>query len=207
MAVIEYFYSTRSIYAYFGAARLTALARQFGRRIEHKPIDLSVVVPASGGTPFGDRAKQRQAYFFGREIERWSQYLGLPAHVDPKHHYGDRTLPSGIVLAAAELPGDAVNRLSHAILQALWRDDRDIADPAVLADLARSQGLDPDRLLERARSAEIQAHFRACTDEAVRRFILGSPTYVVDGDPFYGQDRLDLVERALQRPFAYSAAY
>ena len=102
MATIEYFYSTRSIYTYFGAARLSALARRFGRRIEHKPIDLSVVIPGTGGTPFAERGKARQAYFFGREIERWSQYLGLPTLVDPKHHHGDRTLSSGIVLAAAE---------------------------------------------------------------------------------------------------------
>ena len=77
----------------------------------------------------------------------------------------------------------------------------------MLAELTRAAGLDPEPLLARAIGPEIQARFRACTEEAVSRGILGAPTYVVDGDPFYGQDRLDLVERALQRPFVYAIAY
>jgi 2-hydroxychromene-2-carboxylate isomerase len=190
--VIDHHYSVRSVYAYFGSPRLIALARRFGRRIRHRPIDLSRVVPAAGSLPFGERGATLRAYQFGREIERWSEWLGMPVIVEPTHHYGDRDLPSGMVLAAQQTGVD-VDALSDAILAALWRDDRDIASPAVLGDLARSVGLDPEPLLARALAPEVQAEFAACTDEAIRLGVLGSPTYGVDGERFYGQDRLMFV--------------
>lgn len=199
--MIEYFYSIRSVFAYLGAARLTMLARGHGRRIVHRPIDLSKVVPGTDGQAFEARPQPRTAYFFGREVERWGEYLGIPVLVDPKHHYGDRTLPSGMVIAAQRAGLDA-DGLSHSILTALWRDDRDIADPAVLSELSRAAGLDPAPLIAAARTDAVQAEFSANSAAAIARNIFGSPTYVVDGDPFYGQDRLDMVARALAKPFA-----
>ncbi|MGE0224572.1 MAG: 2-hydroxychromene-2-carboxylate isomerase, partial [Acetobacteraceae bacterium] len=197
---IDYFYSPRSIWAYLGSARIVDLARRFGRTLVHKPVDLSKVVPASGSAPFDARSQAHRAYFFGREIERWSEYLGVPALVDPVHHRGDRTLPSGFVIAAQRTGAD-VDTLHHAVLQALWRDDRDVGDPAVLAAIARETGIDPEPLLAIALSDPIQAEFQANSQEAIARGVFGSPTYVVDGDMFYGQDRLMMVERALQTPF------
>ena len=196
---IEYYYSTRSIYAYFGASRIVALARRFGRRLVHRPVDLSRVVPAAGSPPFSERSPTLRRYQFGREIERWSEYLGIPALVDPTHHYGDRTLPSGFVLAAQD-QGQDVDALHLAVLQALWRDDRDSGDPAVLA----ASGIDPAPLLAAAPTGRIQAQFAAATEAAIAAGVLGSPTYIVDGEMFYGQDRLMMVERALERPFAPS---
>jgi 2-hydroxychromene-2-carboxylate isomerase len=201
--VIEYYYSTRSIYAYFGAARIVALARRFGRTLVHRPVDLSRVVPAAGSQPFAERSATVRRYQFGREIERWSEYLGIPALVDPTHHYGDRTLPSGFVIAA-QAQGADVDTLHHALLQALWRDDRDIGDAAVLGAIARECGIDPAPLLADALSAATQAAFVAGTEAAIAAGVLGSPSYVVDGEMFYGQDRLMMVERALEQPFAAS---
>ncbi|QQS13553.1 MAG: 2-hydroxychromene-2-carboxylate isomerase [Rhodospirillales bacterium] len=199
---IEYFYSTRSIYAYLGATRIIDLARRHGRRLVHRPVDLSKVVPAFGGVPFQERPKVHQAYFFGREIERWSEYLGIPALVDPVHHYGDRALSSGLVLAAQAVGVDA-DALHHAILEALWRYDRDVADADVLFDLARGVGIaDAAALLAAARAEDMQAAFEACTARAIALGVPGSPTYIVDGEMFYGQDRLMMVERHLERPFA-----
>jgi 2-hydroxychromene-2-carboxylate isomerase len=200
LETIDYYYSVRSVYAYFGSRRIIELAHRFGRRLRHRPIDLSKVVPAAGSVPFDQRSGTLRAYYFGRELERWSEWLELPVIVEPVHHYGDRTLPSGMVLAAQAAGVDA-DALSDAILTALWRDDLDIASPQVLAHLARDVGLDPKPLLERATSPQIQAEFDACTREAIERGVLGSPTYGVGGELFYGQDRLMFVERALQRPF------
>lgn len=198
---IEYYYSARSIYAYFGAARIVALARRFGRRLLHLPVDLSRVVPAAGSQPFAERSATQRRYQFGREIERWSEYLAIPALVDPTHHYGDRALPSGFLIAAQD-QGQDVDTLHHAVLQALWRDDRDIGDPAVLGAIARECGIDPAPLLAAALTPPTQAGFAAATEAAIAAGILGSPSYVVDGEMFYGQDRLMMVERALERPFA-----
>jgi 2-hydroxychromene-2-carboxylate isomerase len=204
-ATIDYYYSTRSIYAYFGAERIVALARQAGRRLVHKPIDLSRVVPASGSLAFDQRPSSHKHHFFGREIERWSEYLGIPVLTDPVHHFGDRTLSSGWVIAAQQQGAD-VDRLHIAILRALWQDDRDLSDAQVLSQITHEAGLDPAPLLAVALGAEVQAIFANNTEEAVARGVFGSPTYIVDGEMFYGQDRLMMVERALQQPFKPAGA-
>jgi 2-hydroxychromene-2-carboxylate isomerase len=201
MKTIDYYYSTRSIYAYFGAQRIVDLARRFGRRLIHRPVDLSRVVPAVGSLPFDQRSAAHKAYQFGREIERWSEYLGIPALVDPAHHFGDRTLSAGVILAAQSAGAD-VDRLHVDMLTALWRDDRDLSSTEVLASLVSGIGADVQAILDTARSADIQAAFNQCTELAIADGVPGSPTYVVDGDLFYGQDRLMMVARALERPFA-----
>ena len=201
MATIDYFYSVRSVYAYFGSKRVGELARRFGRTLRHRPIDLSRVVPAAGSLPFAQRSATLRVYQFGRELERWSEWLDMPVIVEPVHHYGDRDLPSGMVLAAQQAGCD-VDALSEAILAALWRDDRDIADRTVLGSIAASVGIDAAPLLERALDPDTMAEFAQCTEEAIRLGVLGSPTYGVDGELFYGQDRLMFVERELERPFS-----
>lgn len=195
MRLIEYVYSVRSSFAYLGAQRLYDLARRYDARVIHKPVDLSAVVAATGGIPFDKISPARLAHS-QREMRRWSAYLGLPITVDPTHHFGPRELPSGMVIAAQRGKRNA-DGLSFAILEALWRDDRDIADPGVLRDLANRRGLDADQLLKEAMQAEVQAEFAANTEEAIKRGIFGSPTYLVGSEPFFGQDRLDFVERAL----------
>lgn len=201
MKTIEYYYSTRSIYAYFGAQRIVDLARRFGRRLIHRPVDLSRVVPAAGSLPFDKRSAAHKAYQFGREIERWSEYLGIPALVDPVHHFGDRTLSAGVILAA-QAAGADVDRLHVDMLTALWRDDRDLSSTEVVASLVSGIGADAKAILDAARSADVQAAFNQCTELAIAAGVPGSPTYIVDGELFYGQDRLMMVERALERPFA-----
>ena len=197
---IDYYYSSRSIYAYFGAQRIVQLARQHVRQLVHKPIDLSKVIPASGSLPFEQRSPLHKSHFFGREIERWSEWLDIPALVDPVHHHGDRQWPSGFIIAAQRSGAD-VDSLHHAILQALWRDDRDIADPSVLAAVATEAGLDAKPLRDSALSDPVQQEFAHNTAQAIKVGVFGSPSYIVDGDMFYGQDRLPMVERALQRAF------
>lgn len=201
MNTIDYYYSTRSIYAYFGAQRIVDLARRFGRRLVHRPIDLSRVVPAAGSLPFDKRSAAHKAYQFGREIERWSEYLGIPALVDPSNHFGDRKLSAGVILAA-QAAGANVDRLHVDMLTALWRDDRDLSSAEVVASLVSGVGADAKAILDAARSADIQAAFNQCSELAIAGGVPGSPTYIVDGELFYGQDRLMMVERALERPFA-----
>lgn len=195
MRLIEYFYSIRSSFAYLGAPRLYDLARRYDARVIHKPIDLGAVVTASGGTPYDKLSPVRLAYT-QRELKRWAAHLGMRIMVEPSHHFGQRELPSGIVIGAQRAKRNA-DGLSFAILEALWRDDRDIADKALLRELASRRGLDADQLLVQAEKPEVQAELAANTEEAIRRGVFGSPTYIVDGEPFFGQDRLDFVERAL----------
>lgn len=202
MSHIEYFYSTHSAFAYIGSARLIEIARASGRDIVHRPIDLRPVMQAARGEGFSGFSQAHRDYFFGREIERWSEFRQVPT-IDyrPTHHDNDLSLSSGLILAAVRT-GQNADALAHAILEAHWRDDADHADSDTLARLASAVGYDGQRLLELARDPAIQAMFRANTEEAIQRSVFGSPTYFVDGDMFYGQDRLEQVERAVRLPFS-----
>ena len=202
MPEIEYFYSAHSLFAYFGSRRLMEIATATGRMIWHKPFDLDKGMAAAGSVPFGERTENHLAYFFGRELERWSEERDAPVVGDlPTHHRKDMALPN-CMLIAGMVQNVRVDELSHVILQAHWRDDADIADPETLAGLAWSVGIDPDPLISAAAAEEILSLYDANTEEAIRRSVFGSPTYFVDGDMFYGQDRLEMVERALREPYS-----
>ena len=201
MSEIEYFYSAHSAFAYLGSRRFIEIARAAGRRIAHKPIDLREIVAGAGSTPTTERPGKHRAYFFGREIQRWSEERAAPV-VDgmPTHHWNDLKLANGMLVAGA-LQSVDVNELAHAFLERHWRDDADLADRGTLSRAAREAGYDPVPLLEAALSAEVQAAYAANTAEAIERSVFGSPTYFVAGDMFYGQDRLEMVARALGQPY------
>ena len=193
MADIEYFYSAQSAFAYLGSARFMTIAKAAGRRIAHRPSGLRRVVAEAGSVPFGKRSRPHIAYFFGREIERWSEARGAPTIPGiPTHHAKDPALANCMLIAGLGC-GIGIDHLAHAMLEAHWRDDANLADRPTLAAIGRVVGIDPESLLASPPSAN--------TDEAISRSVFGSPTYVVDGDMFYGQDRLEMVARALDRPY------
>lgn len=201
MAEIEYFYAAHSAFAYLGSRRFMGIAAAAGRSIRHKPYDLRRGMDGVGAVPTRQRSKAHIAYYFGREIQRWSEERGAPVIGHrPTFHDNDIGLPNCVLIAAQER-GDHVDELAHALLEAHWRDDADLADRATLARLARGVGADGEALLAAADSAPIRAIYDANTDEAIRRSVFGSPTYFVDGDMFYGQDHLEMVERALKTPY------
>jgi 2-hydroxychromene-2-carboxylate isomerase len=201
MSGIEYFYSAHSAYAYLGSARLMEIASAAGREIVHKPVDLLRVMVESGAGSTRERSDRHRAYYFGREIERWAEWRDAPVVTGmPTHHYNDTTLCNGMLIAGIE-QGHTVDRLAHRMLEAHWRDDADLADRETLSRLATEVGLDPAPLLDDALSPDVAAIYLANTEEAISRSVFGSPTYFVDGDMFYGQDRLEFVERALTQRF------
>ena len=204
MPEIEYFYSAHSAYAYLGSARFMAIAKAAGRTITHRPNDLRRLVPASGSTPFSERSKGHYAYFFRREIDRWAEERNAPVIVGrPTHHDKDMTLCNGMLIAGL-VQDKNIDQLAHVMLESHWRDDSDLADRDTLVALARQVEMDPEPLLVAALSEEVQAIYEANTVEVIERSVFGSPAYFVDGDMFYGQDRLEMVERALRQPYAPS---
>jgi len=197
---IEYFYSAHSAYAYIGSARLAQIASTANVRIVHRPIELRQVIEAMGGAT-NSLTPRRRAYFSGREIERWAAYRGAPIMRGiPTHHSNDIARSNGVLIAALEA-GHNIDRLSHEMLQAHWRDDADLDDDAALAAIIESAGLASAPLIDAALSSEIQEIHDRNTAEAIERSVFGSPTYFVDGDMFYGQDHLELVAQALDEPF------
>jgi len=202
MANIEYFYSAHSLFAYFGDARLREIAVAARRDITHRPMDLGKVLAGNGAQPFDERSQAHLDYFFGREEERWAEFRDAPIlPTFPQHHYNDATL-ANCMLIAGQQKGINIGQLAHAILQAHWHDDADFASAETLSQLARNVAIDPVPLLDAAHTTEINALYQKNTEEAIARSVFGSPTYFIDGDMFYGQDRLEMVERALSQPFA-----
>lgn len=198
---IEYFYCAHSGFAYLGAARLMQIAAAAARPLLHRPFDIRRHLPAIGAPP-ADRSAAWRAHFFGREIERWSEQRDAPVVASgwPTHHHRAYHLANRLLIACQAAGGDT-DRLSLRVLQAHWRDDADLSDRNCLAGLLRETGQDP-ALLAAAGAPEAEAAYLANTAAAIERPVFGSPSYIVDGDMFYGQDRLEMVERALRRPYA-----
>ncbi|MEM6623628.1 MAG: DsbA family protein [Pseudomonadota bacterium] len=202
MTTIEYVYSAHSAYAYLGSAELAAICARNDVTLVHKPVLLTPVVEAQRSQPFRARSQAHVDYFFGREIERWAEYRDVPiVKFRPTYHDADYALASGMIIALGET-GPQTDAMAHALLEVHWRDDADLSDRATLAKVAADLGHDAAALLAQAASEPVQATLRANSDWAKDQKVFGSPTYIVDDDPFYGQDHLALVERAISQPFA-----
>jgi 2-hydroxychromene-2-carboxylate isomerase len=196
--LIDYYMTPISPYVYLGHERFVAIARRHGATIAVKPINLGLVFPVSGGVPLSKRAPQRQAYRLV-ELTRWSRYLQVPLNLHPAHFPVSADLASRFLLAALERSTDAALDLALAFSRALWPQDRDIADPATVHSLAEASGGDAATLAARAEAPDIATRYAALTQEAIDRGIFGAPTYVYAGELFWGQDRLDFLDRALAK--------
>lgn len=196
---VDYYFAPQSPWAYLGHQRLTDIARRTGARIRVMPMDLGgKVFPISGGLPLGQRAPQRQAYRLV-ELQRFSEHLGAPLNLKPKYFPVGGDDAARLILAADLAQGpDAAMAMAGAVLSACWAQERNIADEKVLAELLAEQGL-PAALLEKSHSQAVQERYDACTQAAIDAGVFGAPSYVIDGEIFWGQDRLDFVERALAR--------
>ena len=195
-AKIDYYFSPPSPWTYLGHARFSDMVRRAGASIRLLPADFGKVFAVSGGLPLGQRAPQRQAYRLV-ELARFSQHLHVPMNLKPRFFPVAGDDAARLIIAVDQHDGvEAAMRLSGAIFEAVWRDERNIADAAVLAELLSEQGLSAQRQ-QQADSAEVTQRYAANTQQAIDKSVFGAPTYVVDGEIFWGQDRLDFVERKL----------
>ena len=195
--IVDYYFATQSPWTYLGHERFVRMAREHDVQVRVRPADYGKIFPASGGLPLPKRAPQRQAYRLV-ELKRFSEHLGVPLNVQPKHFpvNGD---PSALLIIAVDREDGtpAALALSGAVFAALWRDERDIADAQVLAGLLAACGLPADRI-ERSREPAVQQTYEANSQAAIDAGVFGAPSYVVDGEIFWGQDRLDFLERKLR---------
>lgn len=197
--ICEYYFAPQSPWAYFGHARLIALAKQYDVQIEMKPIDLPKVFSVSGGLPLAKRPPQRQAYRL-IELKRWSAHLGLPLNPQPKFSPVSGDPAAKLIIATKLAHGtDAALALTSTIMHAFWADDKNIMDADTLAALANAAGHDGNALMKSSETTSVQNEYDQFTNDAMAASVFGAPWYVVDGEAFWGQDRLDFVERAFQK--------
>lgn len=197
---IQYFLAPHSPWTYLGHDRFVALAKAAGAQVEIKPFDVAKVFAASGGLPLAKRAPQRQAYRL-LELARWSELLQLKLNPQPTFFPIPPDAAAKLIVAArTSLGGDAALEVAGAIMRALWAEDKNIADDDTLAQIANGRGFDGRMLVKSSQTAGVQEQYERNTDDAMAANVFGAPWYVVDGQGFWGQDRLDFVERALAKP-------
>jgi 2-hydroxychromene-2-carboxylate isomerase len=202
---VEYYFSFTSLWSYVGSRAFEDLVQRRGLEVVYKPMNLLEVFAASGGLPVKQRAPQRQAYRLV-EMQRWRDLRGIPLVLHPRHYPADPSRGHRMLLAALG-EGRDVARFAYAGLRAVWADERNIEDPATLVELADGAGLDGRALVERSDDPTLQAEAEALTCEAIARKVFGAPFYFLRGEPFWGQDRLDMLEAALvseRSPIAYA---
>lgn len=152
--------------------------------------------PTSGRRHYGPGSTpQRQAYRLV-ELKRWRDHLGVPLNLQPKFFPANENLGACLVTAARDAGQDAM-ALAHAILRALWAEERNTGDPDTLRAIVSTCGLDAATLFAAAESDATKASYQAGTDRALAARVFGAPSYVVNGEIFWGQDRLEFLERAL----------
>lgn len=193
---IDYYLSPHSPWTYLGHERFAAVARAARATIRVLPVDLGRVFPVSGGLPLAKRAPQRQAYRLV-ELKRFSEFLGRPLNLQPRYFPVNSDDAAKLIIAVDEGDGtDAAMRIAGAMLRGVWAEQRNISDPAVLQAMLAETGL-PARRLDDSQSQAVHDRYEADSQRAIDAGVFGAPTYVVDGELFWGQDRLDFLERRL----------
>ena len=194
---VDYYFAPQSPWAYLGHQRFQNILQKSGATVRVMTIDLGgKVFPISGGLPLGQRAPQRQAYRL-TELARFSKWLGAPLHLKPTFFPVSGDDAAKLIIAVDMAAGaNAAMAITGAILSAVWSQQRNIADEKTLVELLKEQNL-PATCLEQAYSQAAQERYETYTQMAIDVGVFGAPSYVVNGEIFWGQDRLDFVERAL----------
>jgi carboxymethylenebutenolidase len=194
---IDYYFAPQSPWSYLGHQRFWDIAREYRARVRVLPVDLGgKVFPLTGGLPLAKRAPQRQAYRLV-ELKRYSEWLSAPLNLQPKFFPVNGDDAARLIIAVDMKDGEeAAMRLSLHVMRALWAEERNIADESTLAALLAEADLPPARIEDAHRQA-VQERYEADTQQAIDAGVFGAPSYVIGGEIFWGQDRLDFVERRL----------
>ena len=193
---IDYYFTPVSPWAFLGHARFMQLLRDSGASVSVRPVDFGAIFPASGGLPLAKRAPQRQAYRLV-ELKRFADALQVPLNPQPKFFPVPADPAALLIVAAGEREGEHVAlELAGRFGAAVWVEQRDIGDEATRREIVAEAGL-PDDLHARAAAPATAGRYATFTQQALEAGVFGAPSYVVDGEIFWGQDRLDLLARRL----------
>jgi len=195
---IEYFYGIPSPFAYLGSAKLIAIAKKYNAEIVEKPCDLvGGIFTKTGGIPVPQRSLQRQKYRLD-ELKRWSEFLNIKINLKPKYFPPKDPHISAKYTIAATLLGVKLV-FGHELLKQLWSEEKDISDEKNIESVSHLLNLNYNELSDLAKSEKVSKIYQDNTEEAVSKNVFGSPTYIYNDELFWGQDRLDFLERALNK--------
>lgn len=205
---LSYYFSLVSPWAYLGHAELERIARAREVVIDYRPVNLMELFPDTGGLPLPKRHPFRQDYRFV-EMQRWREARDVPLVLKPKFWPFDFKLADRAMLIASDFADqNTVHLLVAFAFRAVWVEERNLADEATLAEVATAAGFDAGKLIEAARSDAAGIAYAANFERARQDGVFGSPSYVLDGEVFWGQDRLGMLDAALvsgREPFLADA--
>jgi len=194
MAHIDYYMFPLSPFTYLAGDGLEKIAEKHGASLRYKPFNLMQVFSQTGGLPPKDRHPSRQAFRL-KEIERIAEHVGMPVNLKPTYWPTNPAPASFAIIAAQEAGGGNLGGLCQSILSAVWAEEKDIADDAVVKAALEANGFDAG-LADSGLLTGAQI-FERNTEEALQDQVFGAPSYVVNGEMFWGQDRLDYLDRYL----------
>ncbi len=192
---VDYYFSLVSPWSYLGHVHFMEIARRHAVEVNYIPVSLGPVFAETGGLPLPKRAPHRQRYRF-LEMQRWREKRGLPLNLRPRYWPFDVNLADRVVMALTEAGADPDPYIRIAFA-GIWAKELDLGDEAVIARQLREAGNDPGRTIQAAKAERVGERYNAHIQQAIDADVFGAPSYVLDGEVFWGQDRLELLEDAL----------
>lgn len=196
---VDYYFSLTSPWSYLGHERLLKIIADTGATVT--PYEVSfrkTIFSKTGGLPVHKRAPQRQAYRL-QELARWRDYLGVELNVHPRHWPNDETMAANMVVVLREtVSTGAALKFAGLIMRGVWAEDKDITDPDTLIKIGSVAGIDASAIMREADNPEWAALRQSDTDTAIDKGVFGAPSYCVQEQIYWGQDRLDFVDRHLR---------
>lgn len=211
---VDFYFTPVSPWTYLGMARFRAITAKHGAVVRYKPVDMGPLFASVGVKALKDRPEALKRNRLN-DLKRWRTHLGIPLNLEPKFFPTSPVLASKMIVAARQAgearpsarsaaggelrapAGHDIGALADAYLRACWAEERNVGDEATAIAIAEECGFDGRALRRAADSSEVQAEFEANTEEALGRYVWGSPSYYIEDELFFGQDRLEFVERKL----------
>lgn len=194
---IEFHFDFSSPYSYIASEQIEPVAARHGRKVEYKPVLLGAVFKASGGAPLTELYGPKASYA-KRDFERSARYAGVPYRQPSRFPIASLAAKRSVVWLQQHRP-ELVAPFIHAVYRAFFVEDRDIADAAVVSEIARGIGVEPAELIAGTQQPEIKERLKTLVDHAIQAGIFGAPTIIVDGELFWGNDRIPQIERWLEK--------
>jgi 2-hydroxychromene-2-carboxylate isomerase len=195
--IIKYYFSPMSCWTYLGHERFHQITKDAKAEVIFKPFDPLRLFAAAGGLPLAQRPLQRQKYRL-IELNRWKSYLNSPITIEPKFFPYDPRAASLAIVATNNLYGQEKAMLvTQKLLEGCWVHEKDMSSTEEINSCLENCSLDIGEITRATQQADVIDSYDKNTDDAINDDVFGAPTFLIDGEPFWGQDRLDFVERKL----------
>ena len=187
-----------SPWTFLGHKKVNEISKQNNCELDIMPVNYGEIFPVSGGLPVHKRPLQRQKYRL-QELKRWSEFLKIKLNPEPKHFPSRSLLPSKVIISVKILNFENVNDIAYAIMEGLWIKELNIDDPKNLKKILTRFIKTADEVIDFSESKQVEKEMNEYTKEAIDLAVFGAPTYILDDQIYWGQDRLDFLERYIKR--------